>query len=169
MLQRMLGAALLNKHVYEEIEADSSATKDALLVVIMVSLAAGFGNFGNAQLGLIEVILLGPLMGLVRWAIWAWLTYIVGTKVLPTENTSANWGELARTTAFAQSPGMLNILGVLVGPIIFSVISFWQLACMVVAIRQALDYESTLRAVGVVVIAFIPVLLLNFALLSMMM
>ena len=166
MLRRMLGAALLNKHVYEEIEADSSATKDALLVVILVSIATGFGNIGS-QLSLIEIILVGPLMGIVKWGIWAWLTYIVGTKVLPSENTSADWGELARTTAFAQSPGMLNIVAVLLGPLAILIISFWQLACMVVAIRQALDYESTSRAVGVVVLAFIPVLLLTFALVSM--
>ena len=31
----------------------------------------------------------------------------------------------------------------------------WMLVAMVVAVRQALDYESTWRAIGVVVIGFL--------------
>ena len=69
------------------------------------------------------------------------MTYIVGTSLFPTPETNANWGELARTTGFAQSPGLLRFLGFLpaIGPVIYLVASLWQLAAMVIAVRQALD------------------------------
>ena len=41
------------------------------------------------------------------------------------------------------------------GWIVFLVASIWMLVAMVIAVRQALDYESTLRAVGVCVIGWI--------------
>ena len=44
----------------------------------------------------------------------------------------------------------------MVGPLVFAIASIWQLVAMVVAIRQALDYRSTWRALGVAVIGFIP-------------
>ena len=33
--------------------------------------------------------------------------------------------------------------------------SFWMLACMVVAVKSALDYESIWKALGVVVVAWL--------------
>ena len=36
-----------------------------------------------------------------------------------------------------------------------------QVAAMVIAVRQCLAYDSTLRAIGVVIISVIPVLILN--------
>ena len=46
-------------------------------------------------------------------------------------------------------------------------IAIWQLVAMVIGIRQALDYTSTLRAVGVVLIGFIPVMVLNLLLVGL--
>jgi len=50
------------------------------------------------------------------------------------------------------------VLGVVpvVGGIIFLVASVWMLVAMVIAVRQALDYTSTWRAIGVVLLSFIP-------------
>ena len=71
--------------------------------------------------------------------------------------TDANWGQLARTLGFAQSPGVLKVFAVIpgIGPLVFVLVSIWQLAAMVIAIRQALDYTSTWRAIGVAVVGFI--------------
>jgi uncharacterized membrane protein len=44
-----------------------------------------------------------------------------------------------------------------IGPIIFWVVFFWQLATMIVAVRHALDYQSIWRAVGVVAVGFVTV------------
>ena len=56
----------------------------------------------------------------------------------------------------AQAPGLLLILGALplLGPLVGLVVRIWLLCAMVVAVRQALDYDSTLRAVVVVVLGF---------------
>jgi len=77
---------------------------------------------------------------------------------LKTAETKADWGQLARTLGFAQSPGVFKVVGFIpvIRPPMFAIASIWQLAAMVVAIRQALDYTSTWRAVGVAVVGFIP-------------
>ena len=150
----MIGAARLRPETYEEVEADRSATRQALLVVVLVALATGIGNLGS---GSIIGLLVGIVTALVGWALWAWITYFVGTTIFRTPETQANWGQLARTLGFAQSPGVLKVFVVVpgIGPVVFAVVSIWQLMAMVIAIRQALDYTSTLRAIGVAVIGFI--------------
>ena len=150
----MIGAARLRTETYEEVEADKSATLQALSVVLLVALAAGIGNLGS---GSVIAFVVGMVAALAGWAIWAWITYLVGTTILRTPETDANWGQLARTLGFAQSPGVLKVFGVVpfVGPLVFAVVSIWQLVAMVIAIRQALDYTSTMRAIGVAIIGFI--------------
>ena len=151
----MIGAAKLDTAIYEEVEADTSATQQALTVVVLVALATGIGTFGSGgPLGLI----VGIAAGIGLWALWAWVTYFVGTTILKSAETEANWGQLARTLGFAQSPGILKVVGFIpvFGPIVFAIASIWQLVAMVIAIRQALDYTSTWRAVGVAVVGFIP-------------
>ena len=155
MIQRMIGATLLLSHTYEEIEADRSATKEAFLVVVLVALATGIATLGFTGIaGLVS----GVIGALIAWALWVSVTYLIGTTLLKTPQTRANWGELARTLGFAQSPGVFKALAVLpvVGTTIFTVASLWQLAAMVVAIRSALDYQSLWRAVAVAVVGFIP-------------
>ena len=150
----MIGAAMLNPHIYEEVEADRSATLQAMAVVVLVALATGIGNIGP---GSIFGLLGGVLVGLVGWVFWAWVTYLVGTSMLRSAETHADWSQLARTLAYAQSPGVLKIFGFIpaIGPIVVVAASIWQFAAMVIAIRQALDYTSTWRAIGVAVIGFI--------------
>ena len=155
MIRRMIGAAKLDTAIYEEVEADTSATRPALTVVALVALATGIGTFGSG--GLVGLVV-GIAAGMGLWALWAWITYFVGTTLLKTAETNADWGQLARTLGFAQSPGVIKALGFIpvLGPLVFAIASIWQLVAMVIAIRQALDYSSTWRAVGVAVVGFIP-------------
>ena len=155
MIKRMMGAAKLDTAIFEEVEADTSATQQALVVVVLVAIATGIGNFGSGgPVGLVA----GIAAGIVLWALWAWITYFVGTTLFKTAETEANWGQLARTLGFAQSPGVLKVFGFIpvLGPLVFAIASIWQLVAMVIAIRQALDYTSTWRAIGVAVVGFIP-------------
>ena len=156
LIERMLGAARLDVNVFEDVESDMSLTGQAMLVVIIVAIASGIGALGFG--GGIGGLVLGIVGALIRWAVWAFLTFIVGTTILKTPQTYANWGQLARTTGFAQSPGVLHVFGFIpvIGLLIVAVVSIWQLVAMVIGVRQALDYDSTLRAVGVVLIAAIP-------------
>ena len=153
--ERMIGAAMLNVDVYEEVEADTGATSQAMGVVLLASLAGGIGSVGLGTGGLGSFIA-GAIAALIGWVFWAFVTYIIGTRLLPEPQTRADVGELMRTLGFAQAPGLLRIIGILpgVGPFVLSLIQIWLLVAMVVAIRQALDYHSTLRAVGVCVVGW---------------
>jgi len=151
---RLIRAAKLDKNLYEEVEADKGALSQALAVVILSSLAAGIGGLGKAGAG---SFFGGMILALIGWFIWAYLTYIIGTKILPTPETRADYGELLRTIGFSSSPGLIRVLGIIPGlaRIAFAVAGIWMLIAMVIAVRQALDYTSTMRAVGVCIIGWI--------------
>ena len=153
---RMLGAAALNSAAYEEVEGDTSATGQAMGVVFLSSVAAGIGSVGIGAGGVGGVVV-GGIAALISWVFWASLTYLIGTRLLPEPQTRADVGELMRTLGFAQSPGLLRILGVIpgLGPVILFAVSVWMLVAMVTAVRQALDFTSTLRAVGVCVVGWV--------------
>ena len=155
MVDRMIGASRLDVHIFEEVEADTPATKQALSVVLLVALATGIASLATTGL---SGLFVGVVIAIAGWAIWAWIVYLIGTKIIPSHATHADWGQLARTLGFAQSPGIFRVLGAVpvVGLIIFLVVSIWMLVAMVIAVRQALDYTSTWRAIGVVLLSFIP-------------
>ena len=165
MIKRMMAAARLDTAIYEEVEGDSSATVQAMAVVVLVALATGIGTFRTG--GLVGIVV-GIPVSIGLWALWAWITYFVGTTILKTAETKANWGQLARTLGFAQSPGVLKAVGFIpgIGPFFFSIASIWQLVAMVIAIRQALDFTCTWRAVGVAIVGFIPYAVVTYMIYS---
>ena len=154
MLDRMIRAAMLDPKLYEEVEADRGALGQAMGVVVLASIA---GGVGSGRLGGFTGIFFGVIVALVAWFIWAGLTYLIGTKILPEAQTRADIGELLRTTGFSSSPGLLRVLGFIPGItwIVFFISGVWMLAAMVIAVRQALDYRSTFRAAGVCVIGWV--------------
>lgn len=156
---RIIRAAKLDVNLYEEVEADKGALSQAMWVVVLSSIAAGIGTV--AQGGVVG-ILVGTITALIGWYIWAYLTYFIGTKFLPEPQTRADHGELLRTIGFSSSPGLIRVLGIIPGlaGIVFLVAAIWMLAAMVIAVRQALDYKSTLRAVGVCMIGWIVQLII---------
>lgn len=151
---RIIRAAKLDVRLYEEVEADKWAMGQAMGVVALSSVAAGVGSIARGGLG---GILMGTIAALIGWYVWAYLTYFIGTKLLPEPQTKADVGQLLRTVGFSSSPGLIRVLGIIpgFGGIVFLVASIWMLVAMIIAVRQALDYESTLRAVGVCVIGWI--------------
>lgn len=163
MLARMLGAARLNVDTFEDVEHDLSATLQAVLVVILVSIASGVGGLLEGENSVLQALVFGVVGGVVSWAVWALGTWLVGTTILNTPDTQANWGQLARGTGFAQTPGIFSVLIFIpfVGWIIAVAVFVWQFAAMLIAVRQSLDYSSTWRAFFVVLIALIPVLIIN--------
>ncbi len=153
-VNRMLRAAKLDVNLYEEVEADRGAMRQAMGVVILSSLAYGLGTIGRAGM---PGILIGTISALIGWYIWAYLTYFIGTRFLPEAQTRADHGELLRTIGFSSSPGLIRILAIFppLEEIVFTVASIWMLVAMVIAVRQALDYRSTLRALAVCGIGWI--------------
>ncbi len=162
MLSRMIGAALLRSDTYEDVEHDSSATLQALLVVVLVSISAGIGGMLADDTSAVDALVFGVVGGIVSWAVWALTTWIVGSTILKTADTEANWGQLARGTGFAQTPGIFSFLVFLpgIGWLIGLIVFVWRIAAMLVAVRQCLDYTSTWRAFFVVIIAAIPTIII---------
>jgi hypothetical protein len=151
--QRIIGAARLDVQTYEEVENDTAATGQAMLVVILSSVAGGIGATVGSRTGLIGLI----VWALIGWFIWAFLAFLIGTKILPEAQTRSNVGELLRTTGFSSAPGILRILGIIpiFGRLILMLVGIWMLVTMVIAVRQALDYSSTVRAVVVCLIGWL--------------
>jgi len=163
---RIIRAAKLDVALYEEVEADKSALGQAMGVVVLSSIAAGIGSTSKA--GLLGMLMM-VLVTLIGWYIWAYLAYFIGTKLLPGPQTKADHGELLRTIGFSSSPGLIRVLGIIpvLRSIVFPIAAIWMLVAMVIAVRQALDYKSTLRAIGVCAIGWIVYVLL-FMLLSLL-
>lgn len=151
---RMFRAAKLDVQLYEEVEVEREATLQAMIVVVLAAVAAGIGSLGSGSaLGIVT----GTVVALVSWLVWAFLTYVIGTRLLPEAQTNADLGQLLRTIGFASAPGVIRVLGIVPGlaaPLFF-VAGVWMLVAMVVAVRQALDYTSTWRAVGVCLIGYL--------------
>lgn len=163
---RMIGAAKLNPGTYEEVEHDTGAMGQAVGVILLSSVAAGIGSIG--YMDVTTALVAGSIAALVGWLVWAFLTWIIGTKLLPEQNTEAGIGQLLRTIGFASAPGILRVLGVIpgIGGLLVLACNIWMLAAMVVGVRQALDYTSTWRAVGVCVIGWIILILVQVAIVA---
>lgn len=160
-VQRMIRAAKLDPAIYEEVEADRGATAQAALVVILASIAAGIGAiYYTGGRGFI----LTAIAALIGWVIWAALIYLIGAKMLPEPQTKSDIGELLRTIGFSSSPGIIRILGIIpgIGFIFMWIGNIWMLVAMIIAVRQALDYNSTWRAIGVCIIGWIVQLAILF-------
>jgi len=161
LLDRMMRAARLDSSLYEEVEADQGATSQAAIVVAIAAVCGAIGTAvaasqqpgGNVILAIVASIV-GAFVG---WVLWSYITYWVGTSIF---KGTATPGEMLRTIGFAQTPGVLNILGFIpvVGGIVGLVVLVWSLVAGVIALRQALDI-STGQAVITAIIGIIPLFL----------
>jgi hypothetical protein len=164
MINRVIRAAMLDVDLYEEVEADTSLTQEALMVVILVSIAGGIGGFlGGIVSGTIGAAVVGLIMavvtGIVGYYIWAYVTYFVGTNLF--EGT-ADVGELLRTLGYASGPRVLGIVGFIpcIGWLVSLVGAVWALVAGVIAVRQALDFDTT-KAVITVIIGWVIVFIIT--------
>lgn len=160
--QRLGGVLRLDAAVFEEIEADTGATGQACFVVIGASIAAGIGTG----------LLLGPMAllretigAVVGWLMWAGVTYVLGTRVLPQPQTRTDMGELLRVIGFSYAPNFVSLLALVpvAGRVVRTIVAFWLLAAMVLGVRQALDYTSTFRAFAVVFIGWLIFVAIQWA------
>lgn len=158
--RRLIGAMRLDASAYEDVEADPWALPQAITVVVVSSAASGLGL---ALDGGTEAAILGASAAqMIYWFIMAGLTFLIGTRILPTPETSSTLGELLRTTGFSAAPGVFRAFSAfgLIGTVITFGAYVWMLAAFVVAVRQALDYRSTWRAVAVCLTGAIVFLIL---------
>jgi hypothetical protein len=166
-MARIIRAAKLQSRLYEEVKTDEDTTIQALVVVLLSGLYASIGASTNAGVG---GMVMGGLVALLAWYIWTLLTYILGVKLFPISQTSASHRELWRTLGFASAPGVLRVFGAIPGftGIAFLVAAVWMFIAAVIAVRQALDYTSTVRAAGVCVPGWLVHVFLLFFLLLLL-
>ena len=158
-VDRMIGAAKLDRAIYREVEHDHDANWQAVGVVLLVSLASAIGGarHGGAGFAYSFIVALGA------WLIASGIVLFIGTKILPEKQTEADWGQVLRCMAFAYSPGVLTIFAII--PFLSGVIFFgtwvWMLIATIVAVQEALDYTETWRAAVVVLLGWIVFIVLR--------
>ena len=155
-LRRFIGALTLDAGAYEDIESDRRAGASAVFVI---ALACGAGAFAARSLSIAGSpgFALAMAMMIGWWIVWAMLITAIGTRLLPEPQTRSNPSELLRSIGFAAAPGTLFALAAIpvAAAYVFVVVSLWMIAATVIAVRQALDYTTTWRAVAVCVIAWL--------------
>ncbi|MDM8001102.1 MAG: YIP1 family protein [Dehalococcoidia bacterium] len=166
----MLRAWKLEVDLYEEVEADSTATGQAFAVVLIVAIAGGIGGGIAAimaedakTLSFLWGLLVGIGTAIVGWLAWSVIAYLLGTTIFKGPQTEATVGQLMRTLGFSNTPRLLGIFAFVpyVGWLISLVGSVWALIAGVIAVRQALDF-STWRAIGTCVVGWIIYMVLVF-------
>jgi len=149
---------MLDADTYEEVEADRTATGQALAVVVLSAVAAGIGargwTGGSATLGLVAN---ASVIAILTWLAWTLVMFQIGSRLLPSRETRTDPGQLLRTLGFAAAPGLIQVLGVVpsVRAPVFALAIVWALVASIVAVRQALDYTSTARAIAVCALGLI--------------
>jgi hypothetical protein len=152
-INRIYRSVKIDPEVFDEVQKDKNATLTAGIVVVLSSLAAGIGA---SHLGAVNFYL-APALSLVTWFVWAYIVYFVGVKLFPDFKTKTTHLALLRSIGFSSAPGIIRVLGFNedLMSVTFIGSSFWMLACMVVAVKQTLNYKSLWKALGVVVIAWL--------------
>jgi hypothetical protein len=161
IVNKMIRAAKLDIQLYEEVEKDLGATKEAFLVVLIGAVCNGIGSI--EMLG-VKGIITGIISGIIGWLLWSAVIYLIGVKIF--KHTS-DMGELLRCLGFAYSPNVLSILGIIpgIGIVIRFIASVWVLVAFIVAARQALDC-GTGRAILISVLGFAVFVIVFFVFFS---
>ena len=153
-VDRMIRAAKVDSDLYEEVEHDQSATGQAAIVVVGTSIAAGIGSAFSGSAASIIVL---PIVAIVSWAVFRVADLFHWDPASsPGPDTKADWGELARTLGFANTPRALLLFGVVpvAAAILGVIVAVWVLITTVVAVRAALDF-STWRAIATVILGWL--------------
>lgn len=145
MVDRMMRAARADVELYEEVEHTPALTQEAFTVVGLVAVISALGSllwnmlfaatagtgFGSVIIGAIW----SAVSVLIGYFVWSYLTWFIGTRVF---NGTAEVGELQRTLGYAYTPQVLSFI-----PCVGLLAALWSIYLGVVAVRQALDFDTT--------------------------
>ena len=152
-LNRIFRVVKIDPDVFNEIQKDKNATISAAIVVMLSSTAAGIGA---TSLGASNFVL-APIFSLISWFVWAYVVYFVGVKLFPDTRIKTTQFALLRAIGFSSAPGIIRIFAFNEGLMIVTFLGsfIWMLACMVVAVKETLNYKSLWKALGVVIISWL--------------
>ena len=153
-LDRLFRAARLDPGLYEEVAADTKAMFQSMMAVFLYSMASAYGNFGRAGVSGINFGMITTLFG---WYVWAFSCYVIAVRLLPETKVDVDRKAVLRALGFASSPGLIRLLGLIpeLSGVTFGIASIWMIVAAVVAIKQVLKFESTLRVAMVCIIAWV--------------
>ena len=156
LVSRMVRAVKLDVGLYNEVEADESATSQALLVVVIAAVLSAIGALIGSAIqgtGAGAALLSTLISSLIGWVLASVTIYLVGVYLF---KGTATLGELLRTLGFAYSIQAVNILSFIpvIGPLIGFAAAIWGIVMTVVAAREALDVDTG-KAVATVIIGWI--------------
>ena len=162
---RVFRSIKMDPEVYDEVQKDKTATLSAAFVVVISSLAAGIAA---KQLGASSFIF-APILSLLSWFVWAYIVYFVGVKLFPDPKTKTSHAALLRAIGFSSAPGIIRVFGFTpeLMTVTFVGSALWMLACMVVAVRQTLNFKSLWKALGVVIMSWFVQAFLLISVLSL--
>ncbi|MDC0450208.1 YIP1 family protein [Pelagibacteraceae bacterium] len=162
---RVFRSIKIDPDVYDEVQKDKTATLSAAFVVVISSLAAGIAA---KQLGASSFIF-APILSLLSWFVWAYIVYFVGVKLFPDPKTKTTHASLLRAIGFSSAPGIIRVFGFTpeLMTVTFIGSALWMLACMVVAVRQTLNFKSLWKALGVVIMSWFVQAFLLISILSL--
>ncbi len=149
---RLIGAARLDRSVYEEVERDTTATTQAAIVVAIAAIASAIGGLSGGWQGAVS----GLIGALIGWVVSSAFIYIVGTRIIPSDRVQADMGQVLRTQGFASVPNFLLVVAAIpvLGPLVALVVFVWYIITRIIGIQSALE-TSVPRAVAIAIIAVI--------------
>lgn len=159
-IRRFMGVLVLDPMVFEDIERDRHAGAQSVAVVLLACVAAGMAAI-NLGLAGFAGFAASAIAALGAWLVWVAIVSRLGAHTFPEPGTVSNTEELLRTLGFAAAPAVFLVFASLrtAAPIVLAVVGAWMIAAEVVAMRQALDYRSTGRAIAVSILGWIVALL----------
>jgi hypothetical protein len=168
LTDRLKGVLRLDPEAYEDIEHDSRASRQALTIVVLASVAASLGEGASLD---VRSLTRASIHAVTGWVMWANVSYFLGARAWPESDTRTDLDELLRVTGFSYAPNFFSIFAAfprlfgmspIVGDVIRGGAQLWLLAATVVAVRQALDYQSTSRAFKVVFVGWLIFLFIGW-------
>ncbi len=147
LIERMVRAARLDPALYNEVERDESATAQALAVVLIVAACSVIGSAftGHHAKGLIGA----GISAVLIWLIYSFILLLVGRML----GGTADVGEVMRTLGFANSPNVLQVFAFfpLFGPLIGLAAGIWTMVATVIAVREAMDFDTGKAVVTMII------------------
>jgi hypothetical protein len=159
LVRRVIGAMTFSSAKYREIAAQPGATAQAIIIVLSSCVVPGSASIVYGRAG-------GVLYSFSGWSIWFCIAYLIGAKIFPESPVDNSVRRLLRASGFATAPALLGFFSTIrpFGHILPMVTTVWVITATVVAIREALQYRTTSRAVAVCLVSWVAASLIQDAL-----
>ena len=155
MVANVRRAMSLDRSFYREVADDPRYSQEALMVVILAAALSGVGSFltqlfGGNFFGSIIALVVGVVLAVVGYYIWAYVVQWLGATMFKGQGTAP---ELLRGLGYAYGPMALGIFTFIpcVGGLVAAVGAIWALVCGFFAVRETHKMSDGQTLVTVIV------------------